>query len=299
MGIRIAARGGSARQNLCRSEMDMQPLISIIIANYNYGRFLEDAIRSIVAENLGDQVELIVCDAASTDNSVEIIRKYTDKIAWWCSEKDDGQSSAFNKGFSQAKGKYLTWLNADDVIFPGGLRAIIREMVRHPDCEWFVGSMVRCDRELKIDRCSRAHRFSFLRMRYGNVSVGGPSSFFSRSLWQRVGGVDEDLHYLMDIDLWHKFVRQCHARYRRTTDYVWAFRVHEDSKMSGLDVSSKEKAKRNREKARREGQLLLKRHPMPSQWVRRFVVVLTLSWPDKILSWLDLRRLRGRCAIER
>ena len=97
------------------------PILSIVIANYNYGRFLEDAIRSVCLQNMGDKIELIICDAASTDNSLEIIRKYASKIAWWCSEKDGGQSAAFNKGFSHARGKYLTWLNADDVLVSGCL----------------------------------------------------------------------------------------------------------------------------------------------------------------------------------
>ena len=115
----------------------MQPLFSIIIANYNYGRFLEEAIQSVIAQEMGDKVELIVCDAASMDNSQEIIKKYacglppnilrtdwqlltnpprltsnnSQLISWWCSEKDGGQSAAFNKGFSHARGKYLTCLN--------------------------------------------------------------------------------------------------------------------------------------------------------------------------------------------
>ena len=101
-------------------------LLSIVIANYNYGRYLEDAILSVVSQGVGDKVELIVCDGGSTDNSIEVIRKYADKISWWCSEKDGGQSAAFNKGFMHARGKYLSWLNADDVIPKGSLRKICR-----------------------------------------------------------------------------------------------------------------------------------------------------------------------------
>ena len=93
-----------------------KPLLSIVIANYNYGRFLEEAIQSVLSQSCNDY-ELIIVDGGSTDNSVEIIKKYEDKIAWWVSEKDKGQSDAFNKGFAHAKGKYLTWLNADDILF--------------------------------------------------------------------------------------------------------------------------------------------------------------------------------------
>ena len=107
-------------------------LLSIVIANYNYGRFLEDAIASVLGQcenpidvdgrpvlpikGCSDEcVELIICDADSKDNSVEVIHKHANSLAWWCSEKDDGQSAAFNKGFAQARGEWLTWLNADDI----------------------------------------------------------------------------------------------------------------------------------------------------------------------------------------
>ena len=97
---------------ICFQEaVKLQPLLSIVIANYNYGRFLEEAIQSVLMQDAGDLAELIICDAESTDNSVEVIKKYEKHITWWCSEKDGGQSAAFNKGFSHARGKFLTWLN--------------------------------------------------------------------------------------------------------------------------------------------------------------------------------------------
>ena len=120
----------------------MNPIISIVIANYNFGRFLADAIESVLAQDMGDDVELIICDGGSTDNSIEVIKKYEDKIAWWVSENDGGQSAAFNKGFAHAHGRFLTWLNADDILTRGALRAIANEIHKNPSCEWFVGSSV-------------------------------------------------------------------------------------------------------------------------------------------------------------
>lgn len=97
------------------------PLFSIVIVNYNYGRYLDAAIRSVLDQSCGDK-ELIVVDGGSSDESVRVIERHADRIGWWCSEPDNGQSDAFNKGFSRARGRFLTWLNADDIMFPGAAR---------------------------------------------------------------------------------------------------------------------------------------------------------------------------------
>ena len=152
----------------------MYPLLSIVIANYNYGRFLEEAVQSVIAQGMPGEVEIIICDAASSDNSVDIIKKYANGlppntsstpqllhlstsststpplITWWCSEKDGGQSAAFNKGFSHARGRFLTWLNADDVLLPGTVAALARAAERWPDCEWFVGGCFWLDPEMRV-----------------------------------------------------------------------------------------------------------------------------------------------------
>lgn len=262
----------------------MKPLISIVIANYNYGRFLEEAILSVLSQGMGDKVELIICDAASTDNSVEIIKKYEKQLAWWCSEKDGGQSAAFNKGFAHAKGKFLTWLNADDVMMPGALKAIEAKILRHPKCQWFVGSSLYVDKNLRVTKWFCNHQFSTIRARYGFLTCGGPSSFFTRELLNAVGGIDEGLHFLMDIDLWYKFYYKCHEKYIRTIAPVFAYRIHEESKMSGADVDQSEKALRNRQKAQAEHDLLCSRYHIPSARVRSLATLLSFSIIDKVIS---------------
>lgn len=233
----------------------LKPLLSIVIANYNYGRFLEDAIQSVLAQNMGGKVELIICDAASTDNSVEIIKKYanglppnatsatkrhasTSAITWWCTEKDGGQSEAFNKGFSHANGKFLTWLNADDVILPGTLLNLEKAIDRHPNCEWFVGGCLWLDPEMRILKCGRARHMSKWRARHGIVNVCGPSSFFAKDLFQRVGGVDCRFKYSMDTDLWLRFALVANVIFRPFTRYAWGLRLHPDAKMSGHKFTS-------------------------------------------------------------
>ena len=272
---------------------DDRPLLSVVIANYNYGRFLGDAIESLLSQSF-QGFELIVVDGGSTDNSVEVIRKYQDRIAWWCTEPDAGQSAAFNKGFSHATGRFLTWLNADDVFFPGALAAVVKEINRHPKGEWFVGSTSWVDADLRIKRVFVAHRFSILRGYFASASACGPSSFFTRRLLDAAGGIDETMHYAMDNDLWHRFFRKCHVRYWRTTANVWAYRIHEDSKLSGADVSTKQKALDNRARAHQEGLELARRYPLSVCWVRPIALLFSFSVVDKIRAIYRTHKMKGR-----
>lgn len=335
----------------------MQPLLSIVIANYNYGRFLEEAIQSVVSQDMGDKVELIICDAASADNSVDVIKKYanglpantlyydwitakqrlttsdqrliandrrlttnnqqalttsdqrlTTKITWWCSEKDGGQSAAFNKGFSHAHGKFLTWLNADDVLLPGTLKKLELAIEKHPKCEWFVGGCFWLDLQMQIINCGRGRPFSERRYREGNVNVWGPSSFFTKRLLDTVGGVDERFHFSMDADLWLRFAAKANARYLPFCKYAWGLRMHPDAKMSGHNFTAdgkfdtkhteaeKKAASKHREQRDLETRLRLGYFkPCKPTAISR---ILSADWVRVILAYIDLLRFRGNHYLE-
>jgi glycosyltransferase involved in cell wall biosynthesis len=232
----------------------MQPLVSIVIANYNYGRFLETAISSVLRQcddamrlPSGERIELIIVDGGSADNSVEIIKKYESKLTWWCSEKDRGQSHAFNKGFSKASGKFLTWLNADDLLCLGALEELARRHRRFPDCEWFTGNFFRFGDNGRICEVNWGpHVYPKILQRWNSpIVVFGPTSFFSKNIYEKVGKVDESLNYMMDTDLWLKFMA-ADVMQVRINHYCWAFRLHVDSKTSEfgnhiLDQKTKER----------------------------------------------------------
>ena len=217
----------------------LKPLISIVIANYNFGTYLERAIKSVFVQGVDASVELIICDAASTDDSVEIIKKYSDKLAWWCSEKDQGQSDAFNKGFSHARGKYLTWLNADDILMPGCLRKVIESMRKHPAADWFSGNFFRFTPNGKVIEIGWGTNCypAFLQRKSAPVAVFGPTSFFSKRVYERLGKIDESLHLAMDVDLWQRFML-AGIKQRRVRALCWGFRMHEASKTSEYEGHS-------------------------------------------------------------
>ena len=308
----------------------MQPFVSVVIANYNYGRFLEEAIQSVVSQDMGDKVELIVCDAASKDNSVEIIKKYanglpqktsyydwsknnpvlttndqslTTKITWWCSEKDGGQSAAFNKGFSHARGRFLTWLNADDVLLPGTLKKLEEAINKYPTCEWFVGGVLWLDKDMNVIKCGRGRKFSEIRYREGWVNAWGPSSFFTKRLLDAVGGVDERYHYTMDTELWLRFASKLRVRYRPFANYAWGLRLHEDAKMSGHNFSTNANNAGSSELDKLRSSPHFAQMKQEELWMwewfdrkphTKITRFMSASYLQVFLAWLDTWRYRGK-----
>lgn len=254
---------GDLPWRLGRVMLRQQPLISIVVANYNYGRFLESAFSSIasqcwgtawgdVGQNVlvmptGESIELIVCDAGSTDESVAIIKKYSDQIAWWCSEKDSGQSDAFNKGFSHARGRYLTWLNADDMYVKGSLSKVVAEMNRHKECEWFTGNYFRFVPNGRIFQMNWGPNYypKWLQWKSSPVQVFGPTSFFTKEIFEAAGRFDVNLHNAMDTNLWLTFINNG-VKQRRIRALCWAFRMHEASKTADYPGHVRDQALRER-----------------------------------------------------
>lgn len=184
------------------------PKISIVTPSFNQGHYLEKTILSVIDQGYPN-LEYIIIDGGSTDNSVEIIKRYEQHLAFWESVPDRGQSHAINKGFERATGDILAWLNSDDWYAPGALLAVADVFAVNPGA----GAVVGAGEMVDTAGARLVHLDPF------EVSVGGlyhwldrffwqPSCFFTRTAWETCGPLDENIHYAMDLDLWLKIAKR-------------------------------------------------------------------------------------------
>jgi len=211
--------------------MSKIPFFSVIIVNYNGGLYLESAIKSVLNQN-NSLFELIIIDGKSTDNSLDIINNHSSNIDYFISEKDEGQSDAFNKGFNLARGEYFLWLNSDDLLMPNCLNHAFDFINKNPGNFWFVANTIFTDEEGFILKCSKAPDWYDWAVENGVIYVNGPTSIFHRELFYKVGGFDLNCHYSMDTDLWMRF-KKLGYNFKRINQYYWCFRIHKGSKTSG------------------------------------------------------------------
>jgi glycosyltransferase involved in cell wall biosynthesis len=185
-----------------KAEADL-PGVSIVIPIYNAGGFLEKTLRSLMCNDLSG-VELILMDAASTDNTREIVEHYKDIFTVTIFEKDEGQSDAINKGYALAKQPILYWLNGDDLILPNALVPVRRAFRDNPGTEVIVGNAYMTEKDLTPIRhfvfSPEKLTFAYL-LDYAAHHLIQPSVFFSRTAWDAVGPLKNELHYAMDADL--------------------------------------------------------------------------------------------------
>lgn len=180
--------------------MIMGPRITIITPSYQQRQYLEECLLSVRDQEYAN-VEHIVVDGGSTDGSKDLLERYSDKLAWWCSEHDHGQSDAINKGLARCTGEVFAWLNSDDVLLPGALHAVARAFEQAPRTIILEGARSTLTADGKRERMPQNDPADPDAM-FIAPHVNQQATFFNAAAVKSVGGVDTALHFAMDLDLW-------------------------------------------------------------------------------------------------
>lgn len=220
--------------------MSTYPLVSIVTPSYNQARFLEKTMRSVLDQDYPN-IEYLIVDGASTDGSLDLIKNQAGRLSWWVSEKDSGQAEAINKGFNQAKGEFVAWLNSDDYYMPGAISGAVKALMEHPDAGFVYGNVRVVDENEKI----------LNQLTYGNWKladlmsfriIGQPAVFMRRGLLNQTGFLDQSYHLLLDHQFWIRLANKADMCY---IPALWASaHYHEDCKNLAMAAEFGKEAKR-------------------------------------------------------
>ena len=176
------------------------PLVTIVTPSYNQGRFIRDTIESVLSQDY-PYVEYIIMDAASTDETAEVVRAYEGRLTF-ISEKDRGQTHAVNKGFALARGEIVAWLNSDDVFLPGAIRQAVDAFKANPKSGVAYGGGFQIDEVGAIKhRFSSTQHFDLWKLMYVSDYILNQSAFFRKAALDAVGPLREELYYIMDWEI--------------------------------------------------------------------------------------------------
>lgn len=193
------------------------PLVTIITPSYNQVAFLEYTIQSVFLQDY-PRLEYMVVDGGSNDGSVDIIRKYADRLAWWVSERDKGQGEAINKGLERAQGEIVAWLNSDDLYLPGAISGAVKALQAHPEVGLVFGDALTIDAQgnplniLTFDEWGLEELLSFR-------IICQPAVFMRRGVLQKAGFLDKSYHFMLDHHLWLRMASLASVEY---VPEIWA-----------------------------------------------------------------------------
>ncbi len=205
------------------------PRITIVTPSMNQGRYLEQALRSVLLQDYPN-LEYIVMDGGSTDQSVGILEKYGSQLAYWRSEPDSGQADAIGSGFARATGQIYAYLNSDDVLLPGTLRHVARMFLHFSNTGVVYGNRLVIDEHGAV---IGRHIWPYFLSRYhwaGGQPLAQECCFWRSDVYWRVGAIDRSKFFVMDYDLFYRMWMA--TRFRKTRAFLGSLRVHGESKNS-------------------------------------------------------------------
>lgn len=226
------------------------PLVTVITPSYNQGKFLERTIISVLNQDWPN-IEYIIIDGGSSDNSVAIIRKYEEYLAFWVTGEDSGQTNAINKGIKRGSGRYLTWLGSDDILLPGAITTMVRALEENPAAGIVYGAVAFID---EADRFLKKIGYTTMTLEkllyHKHSTIAQPSSLLNRKILDAAGLLDESLSFCMDYDLWIR-LHQIAPSVNLGEKVLSGYRLHPESKtVSAYTKMALEKIRVNRKYSR-------------------------------------------------
>jgi glycosyltransferase involved in cell wall biosynthesis len=208
------------------------PLVSIVTPSFNQARYIEATIQSVLSQDY-PRIEYMIVDGGSTDGTVDVIKRYEGRLAWWVSEQDKGQTDAINKGFARATGQILAWLNSDDTYEPGAVSAAVKYLLDHPNIGMVYSDCNFINEDGRVIGKFGSAQTDYRLLRQGFVHIPQQTMFFRADLWKQVGPLDPSFYFAMDYDLWTRLAARTELKYVRQT---WAnFRLHTTGKTIAAD----------------------------------------------------------------
>jgi glycosyltransferase involved in cell wall biosynthesis len=205
--------------------------ISLVTCSYQQGRFLEATLRSVLDQRYPN-LEYVVFDGGSTDESVDILHRYDDALSYWVSARDAGQTDALARGMERTTGDILGWLCSDDLLLPGALDAVSEFFARHPEVEAVYGDALWIDEHGELIRPKKEIKFNRFIFHYDHNYIPQPSMFWRRSLYEKVGGLNRRFNLAMDADLWDRFSQS--TRIAHLPRYLSCMRYYPEQKTRAL-----------------------------------------------------------------
>jgi glycosyltransferase involved in cell wall biosynthesis len=215
-------------------EREDWPMISMVVPSFNHGHFIEETIRSLVLQNY-PKLEIIIMDGGSSDNTVEIIRKYETHIKHWVSEKDKGQTHAINKGIVHCSGQIFNWINSDDFLNPMGLYHVAKGFLENPDAQVLCGHTNILDLDVFVRLRPPSKHTTPLHDCIAVANINQEGTYFRMDVIRQLSPLEERFRFCMDLDLWIRYLLNFGQDRIASSEAAFTnFRRHPDAKSSSF-----------------------------------------------------------------